>query len=118
MHENAEIAGNGANDNDDYAAPPRVITYEEMTDAQKRIVDAGNAPGIPVPAHLSGAKLTAYFLRRAFGTQWSEMSEEERETLRFLEAADDETYQRWCAEQTAKHATRGQSTAQPNEDSP
>lgn len=83
-----------ANDND----APRVVEYEDMTDAQKRIVDAGQRPGIPLP-ELSGGKLVAWLMRRA--VHWSRMTDEERAAVEFLEAADDEAFARWQAEMDA-----------------
>lgn len=44
--------------------PKRVIPYEAMTEAQKRIVDAAERPGIPVPTHLSDEDLRAYLLAK------------------------------------------------------
>ena len=44
--------------------PKRVIPYEAMTEAQKRIVDAAERSGTPVPTHLSDEKLRSYFMRK------------------------------------------------------
>lgn len=42
----------------------RVVPHEGMTDAQKRIADAAERPGKPVPVELSDEELLAYLANK------------------------------------------------------